>query len=142
MQNLTQPPKSCKAKSMPPSSRPDRCAPDEQYPIEIDNLYFCWRWVNGLDRDGYGRHRGKLAHKYVYEKEVGPVPEGMMLDHRCRVRCCTNPNHLEPVTQSVNERRKSWRHRAKMTTCCKRGHDKLLNGIRTKEGGIVCRLCE
>ena len=127
---------------MPPTNRPHSCAPDEQYPIEIDTLYFCWLWIGGLDRDGYGRHKGKLAHRYVYEKEVGPVPDDMMLDHVCRRRACCSPAHLEVVTQSENEKRKSWRYRAKTKACCKRGHDRHRDGRRTPEGGIVCRLCE
>ena len=45
------------------------------------------------------------AHRFAYEMLVGPIPEGLDLDHLCRVRHCVNPNHLEPVTRSENLRR-------------------------------------
>lgn len=69
----------------------------------------CRIWTGSLDRQGYGRRwwRGQSrgAHLAAYEEEVGPVPEGMVLDHLCRVHACVNVDHLEPVTQAVNVRR-------------------------------------
>lgn len=60
-------------------------------------------------KGGYGlfKVRGKkiLAHRAVYEVVVGPIPEGMTLDHLCRVTLCVNPEHLEPITRSENSRR-------------------------------------
>ena len=113
-----------------------------RWPVDIDPVFLCWRWVGPRDRDGYGRTRQerRQAHIAVYEAEVGPVPEGMMLDHWCRRRDCVNPAHLEPVSQSTNERRKAWRHRIKLKTC-PRGHDLFLEGRRTPEGGKVCLVC-
>lgn len=70
----------------------------------------CWLWrhAGGV---GYGTARvgGRTvnAHRLAYEAFVGPVPEGLELDHLCRVRRCVNPNHLEPVTRSENMRRGS-----------------------------------
>ena len=117
-------------------------SPEDDYPIEIHPIYWCWCWLNGLSRDGYPVHEGRpCGHRYVYEKEVGPIPEGMVLEHRCRNRACVSPSHLEPVTQSVNERRKSRRVLVKMDACAK-GHDRYLHGRRTPWGGIVCRICE
>lgn len=46
-----------------------------------------------------------MAHRVAYELWVGPIPEGMELDHRCKVRACINPAHLEPVTHAENMRR-------------------------------------
>ena len=66
----------------------------------------CWIWVAQTNRNGYGRHkvRGQLrmAHRSSYEAHVGPIPPGLVLDHRCRVRCCVNPHHLDPVTVREN----------------------------------------
>jgi hypothetical protein len=69
----------------------------------------CWLWLGQLNRNGYGYvsvgGRKRVAHRVVWEVFVGPVPEGMVLDHTCRVRCCCNPNHIEPVTVRTNTRR-------------------------------------
>ena len=70
----------------------------------------CWEWI-GWKESGYGRFnfggRGQKvqAHRFAYEVLVGPIPDGLDLDHRCRVRHCVNPNHLEPVTNAENHRR-------------------------------------
>lgn len=69
----------------------------------------CWVWQLYKVGAGYGRMtvagRQVLAHRHYYEQHVGPIPEGLELDHLCRVRCCVNPAHLEPVTHAENQRR-------------------------------------
>lgn len=56
--------------------------------------------------NGYGRLRRSghlvLAHRVAYEAQRGAVPEGLTLDHICRVRHCVNPDHLQPVSTRVN----------------------------------------
>lgn len=121
---------------MPPTSAGRRCA----WPVIQDPVFLCWRWQGGVDKDGYGRAERKLAHRVVYEAEVGEIPDGLFLDHVCRRRDCCNPMHLEPVTQSTNEKRKRWSHRVKLKKC-QHGHDLYLNGRRTPEGGKVCMEC-
>ena len=52
-----------------------------------------------------GKSRAALVHRVTWQAVNGPVPEGMTLDHLCRVRRCVNPDHLEPVSQMENNRR-------------------------------------
>ncbi len=73
----------------------------------------CWLWTGALNSCGYGSFRDgptrvapvRGAHVVSYEIYIGPVPDGLQLDHLCRVRSCVNPYHLEPVTQAENMRR-------------------------------------
>lgn len=68
----------------------------------------CWEWTAAVNGEGYGQFRldnhGRQvpAHRYAYELLVGPIPEGLEIDHLCRVRRCVRPNHLEPVTTRIN----------------------------------------
>jgi hypothetical protein len=77
----------------------------------------CWLWVGSIDRGGYGhfRHEGRLtkAHRVAYLTWVGPIPDGLELDHLCNIRHCINPAHLEAVTHKENMRRAADRRREK-----------------------------
>lgn len=80
-------------------------------PEYIEDGNGCWIWQRSMTTTGYGRvwvaeaKRHVNAHRVVYERERGPIPEGMSLDHLCRVPRCVNPDHLEPVTHAENCRR-------------------------------------
>jgi hypothetical protein len=69
----------------------------------------CWIWTGQIDEHGYGRMsfdgRKQFIHDLSYKDFVGPIPEGLELDHLCRNPPCFNPAHLEPVTQAENARR-------------------------------------
>lgn len=101
----------------------------------------CWIW-RGSIWDGYGRIKTdegvRGAHRVLFEIEVGPVPEGLVLDHLCRNRACVNPAHLEAVTPAENTRRGDL-SRPRLTHC-KRGHPLVPGNIKLKPGGK--RQCE
>lgn len=77
----------------------------EDYIMEEPNSG-CHLWIGASKTSGYGNrwHLGKLrlAHRLVYEMDYGEIPNGMTLDHLCRVRSCVNPKHLEIVTRGEN----------------------------------------
>lgn len=107
----------------------------------------CWEWTARLNRDGYGEFwwddRAQKAHRVAYELMVGPIPDGLTLDHLCRNRCCVNPNHLEPVSITVNIRRM----RPDGETECPRGHPLTGDNVGTRTGRNgrpwrVCRRCD
>lgn len=86
-----------------------------------------WLWTGTVDTNGYGRviidGRNMAAHRVAYEWLVGPIPEGLELDHLCKVRHCVNPAHLEPVTHKENTARgDTITARASAKTHCPRGH--------------------
>lgn len=98
------------------ADEPFRCNPAQARSrrcnfVEEDRGYLsaCWVWQGRLNKDGYGRVqvKGKTirAHRYFFEELIGPIPEGLQLDHLCRVRACVNPDHVEPVTNSANQLR-------------------------------------
>ncbi len=103
----------------------------------------CIYFTGHINRDGYGTlsrdGRTIKAHRAAYEHFVGPIPEGMELDHLCRNRQCCNVAHLEPVTHDENMRRGA--HAIK--THCIHGHEYTeANTYRTKMGGRRCRSCD
>jgi hypothetical protein len=116
--------------------------------FDVDVVSGCWLWREYRDPEGYGRVRfdGKrrFAHRVVYELLVGPIPDGLVIDHRCRVRHCVNPDHLEPVTIAVNNRRLPARrpYRARSLYCGAGLH--LLSPENTytyPNGSRNCRTC-
>ncbi len=76
-------------------------------PEYAPELGACWLWTAYTGSWGYGKfwissRKGVRPPRYAYEFCVGPIPEGLTLDHLCRVRACVNPDHLEPVTNREN----------------------------------------
>lgn len=73
------------------------------YPDRPDE---CWLWPGAKYRAGYGQigfnGRRQPTHRVAYELHVGPIPDGLALDHICHERACFNPAHLEPVTHEQN----------------------------------------
>jgi hypothetical protein len=74
----------------------------------VDKTDSCWNWTGAVSTAGYGQIRfGKVlyTHRVSYEALVGPIPDGLELDHLCRNRRCCNPDHLEAVEPAENQRR-------------------------------------
>ena len=66
----------------------------------------CWLWTGNLKPAGYGNwDRNSYAHRAAYCALMGPIPDGLELDHVCRTPACCNPLHLEAVPHSLNVRR-------------------------------------
>lgn len=80
---------------------------EERFEAKIERITEsgCWIWTS-TNNNGYGQiwvnRRYHPAHRVAYEMYVGPIPDGMQIDHLCRVPACCNPYHLEPVTPREN----------------------------------------
>lgn len=78
----------------------------DRFLAKIEITEECWLWTASCDGTGYGKIsiNGRLvpAHRASYELFIGPIPEGLDLDHLCRVHRCVRPEHLEPVTRREN----------------------------------------
>lgn len=116
----------------------------------------CWIWTGFITPQGYGAcgYRGKrntLAHRAIYLELVGPIPDGLTLDHLCHTRdlaclggvsCphrrCVNPEHMEPVSNAENNSRGVFARK----THCPRGHPYSGPNLNyTKHGSRICRTC-
>lgn len=83
------------------------------------------------------------VHRVAYELRVGPIPEGMQIDHLCRVRRCVNPAHLEPVSQTENIRRgDSFAGREARQTHCIYGHPFSFENTLLTKSERRCRACQ
>lgn len=109
----------------------------------------CWNWKLATNK-GYGvmghpfKKRLKMfVHRFSYELFVGPIPEGLVIDHLCRNRRCANPAHLEPVSQKVNDLRGfSFFAVNARKTHCKRGHEYVEGSYAiSKRQERRCRAC-
>lgn len=104
----------------------------------------CWLWLGYVNKGGYGTvyHEKKMhkAHRLIYQAVRGPIPPSLQLDHLCRVRCCVNPSHLEPVTLLENIRRgESGYNRKKQE--CKHGHPFTADNTLMRGTERCCRAC-
>lgn len=113
----------------------------------------CWLWTAGSNGNGYGVfHVGVVegskvrsyAHRWSYEQHVGPIPDGLDIDHLCRVRECVNPDHLEPVTRRTNLRRSPLVGRSSHPKDeCLRGHELAGENLYVSPQGVRrCRTCD
>lgn len=137
---------------MPVRPRPaiERARPkiDQRGPTE------CWPWTGAKNSRARGGPYGHLsrgpgmghvyAHRLVYECEVGPIPDGFEVDHRCKNSLCCNPAHLEAVEPIVNNLRSSSPPILNMAKDeCPQGHayDEANTGFRSGKKWRYCRAC-
>lgn len=109
-------------------------------PAHRPDLGSCWLWTRCLSRAGYGQIRlhgaTQYTHRWAYTQLVGPIPEGLELDHLCRNFACMNPSHLEAVTHKENM------VRAQQKIVCCRGHTyDQANTWMSRYGHRQCKAC-
>ena len=104
----------------------------------------CWKWLGATNNQGYGEfsinHKMVRAHRFSYQIHESTIPEGLVIDHKCRNVWCVNPKHLEPVTNKENLNRGRSANREK--THCMKGHE--YNQINTyyHNNNRHCRTCK
>lgn len=122
----------------------DRCPPSFVDRVTVTDD--CWTWTGVIDPSGYGRYsvpglrssasRTQGAHRFGYTQMVGPVPEGMELDHLCRTKSCVRPDHMEPVSPAENLRRQGL-----AVTHCIHGHEYTPENTGMRPAGRYCKTC-
>ncbi len=120
---------------------------EERFWINVVKTETCWLWIGRKNWRGYGeisiKNQFKKAHRFAYEFFIGPIPEGLEIDHLCRVRDCVNPEHLEAVTHRENVMRgNSPSANAASKTHCPQGHPyDEANTLIGRNGWRYCREC-
>lgn len=102
----------------------------------------CWQWTGAVQSKGYGcysvKGRAVLAHRFVLQATGRQIPTGMQVDHLCRNTRCVNPDHLDVVTDAVNQAR-----RGASVTHCPVGHAYTASNTRRNGAGHRhCATCE
>lgn len=110
----------------------------------------CWIWTGGRVSKGYGsvywQGRVAVTHRVVYELLVGDIPSGAQLHHRCEVKACVNPDHLEPLDPAEHSAQHELRGgaaRNALKVSCSKGHP--FDDANTRwlpDGSRVCRACD
>lgn len=123
----------------------------ERFWSKVHRTDDCWLWTDALNAKGYGQFKlgpGRMVkpHRMAYELSVGPIPDGLVIDHLCRVRHCVNPAHMEPVSIAENTRRgdatppQARVNREK--THCPQGHAYDEANTGHYRGRRYCRTCQ
>ena len=113
--------------------------------VTVDD-HGCWLWGGYVLPNGYGTvywwGKKRLVHRLSYEALVGPIPEGLVIDHLCRTRRCLNPSHMEPVTRGENVLRGVGpTAMLARQTHCKNGHPLAGANLYMARNGRNCRIC-
>ncbi len=118
--------------------------PEERFWNYVSRSVTCWLWLGPIQNRGYGTFmvygRSTLAHRFAYELLVGPIPVGLTVDHKCRIRDCVNPDHLRLLTHTENSADGNSARTRK--THCPRGHPYNKANTRIYDGRRWCRVCD
>lgn len=121
-------------------------SPTERFWAKVQKSEGCWLWTASRDDRGYGvvhwAGRSQKAHRVSYELSIGPIPEGLTLDHLCRTLACVRPDHLEPVTSRENILRPTsmaMGARNARKQSCPRGH--AYDYVHPLTGYRACNTC-
>jgi hypothetical protein len=126
----------------PTAGGPMRIAdPTQRLLAKIEKTETCWLWRGQVNNKGYGlfwlNGSKRAAHVVSFLLHGGHIPDGLELDHLCRVTLCVRPDHLEPVTHAENQRRMGLAR-----TQCIHGHPYTPeNTYRGSNGRRRCREC-
>ncbi len=115
--------------------------------IKVIGSWCCWRLPCKLRTNGYAHLRSDgrngYAHRLIYEHLIGPIMDGLTLDHLCRNRWCCHPNHLQPVTHDVNIMRGAGlAANNSQKKACPSGHTYDDNNTRVYRNSRYCRMCD
>jgi hypothetical protein len=110
----------------------------------------CWLWLGYCTKNGYGRigvwgKRGTVdyAHRISYELFNGPIPNHLTVDHKCRVRCCVNPDHLRLLTLAENTLAgENFVAKQARQTHCRYGHPLFGDNLVMERNTRQCRVCK
>lgn len=112
--------------------------------VEYDPVGGCWLWPLNYNGQGYCRYQNQRVHRLSFEAYIGPIPDGFVIDHKCRVRCCVNPQHLRAVTPRINAVENNIGPTAAnaVKTHCPKGHALTLDNIKWQHRhGSRKRIC-
>jgi HNH endonuclease len=133
---------------MAPRRRPD----NERFWKFVQTSDDCWLWIGSSGRRGYGRFsiregesfKSVQAHRFAYELLIGPIPEGLVLDHiECDNPRCVNPGHTIPATSAQNILRGTSPSALNARkTHCKNGHPFTDSNTYFYNGTRSCIICK
>lgn len=122
--------------------------PEERFWPKVEKTPGCWFWTAATNDSGYGvfgikKGKNELAHRFAYTLINGAIQEGATIDHLCMVHRCVNPQHLEAVSQKVNNDRKGMFYGTeRYKSSCPWGHEySPENTYVGPNGGRRCKEC-
>ena len=102
----------------------------------------CWIYAGCKDKAGYGiiKYQGKnfKAHRYMFLKHKGQIPEGLLIRHICNTTSCINPDHLLLGTQAQNMQDKI----ESKKTFCAGGHELTFENSYRYNNRTICKICK